>query len=117
MMGIAALIIGIVALVLGFVPLCNYFAVIPAIVGLILGIVEISKKSKKNAPKGLGIAGAILNAAAIVVILVWTLAIAAGAKEAGVTLDSIAEDIKTEVERAAEEVEAAAEAAEAEDAE
>ena len=77
-MGLAAMIIGIVAVVLGFIPVCGMIALLPAIVGLILGIVDVSRKSKQQ-PKGKGLAGIILNAAAIIVILLWTLVFAAAA--------------------------------------
>ena len=77
-MGLAAMIIGIIAVVLGFIPFCGYFALIPAIVGLILGIVDVSKKSKTQGPTGKGKAGIVLNAVAIIVILLWTLVFAAG---------------------------------------
>lgn len=76
-MGIASMIIGIIAAVLGFIPLCNYFAAIPAGVGFVLGIVDVVLKSKKGEPKGMGIAGIVLNAFAIALILIWTLAFAA----------------------------------------
>ena len=78
-MGLAAMIIGIIAVVLGFIPFCGYFALLPAIVGLILGIVDVKKKSKAQQPKGQGMAGIVLNAVAIIVILLWTLVIGAGA--------------------------------------
>lgn len=78
-MGIASMIIGIIAAVLGFIPFCNYFAAIPAGVGFILGIVDVVLKSKKGEPKGMGIAGIVLNAIAIALILLWTLVIGVGA--------------------------------------
>lgn len=102
-MDLAALIIGIIAVVLGFIPFCGYFALLPAIVGLILGIVDVMKKSKAKQPKGKGIAGIVLNAVAIVVILLWTLVIAAGG---AVALDEIEriEDVNvTPIERPIEE--------------
>ncbi len=74
-MGIASLVIGIVSALLGFIPLCNYFAVIPALVGLVLGVVDIVLKGKKQLPKGMGIAGVALNGLAMIIILVWTLVI------------------------------------------
>lgn len=77
-MGLAAMIIGIIAVVLGFIPFCGYFALLPAIVGLILGIVDVKQKSKAKQPKGQGMAGIVLNAVAIIVILLWTLVIGAG---------------------------------------
>ena len=77
-MGLAAMIIGIVAVVFGFIPFCGYFALLPAIIGLILGIVDVKNKSKAQQPKGKGMAGIVLNAVAIIVILLWTLVFAAG---------------------------------------
>lgn len=71
-MGIAALVIGIISMIVGFIPFCNYFALIPAIIGLTLGIVDIVLKSKANQPKGSGIAGTVLCSIAIVIIILWT---------------------------------------------
>jgi len=79
-MGIASLVIGIVSAVLGFIPFCNYFALIPAGVGFILGLVDVILKATKKEPGiGLGIAGIVLNIVSIVVILLWTLVFAAAA--------------------------------------
>ena len=75
-MGIASMVIGILAALLGFIPFCNYFALIPAVVGLVLGIVDVAMKSKKQLPKGISIAGVVLNAIAITLILVWSMAFA-----------------------------------------
>lgn len=72
-MGVAALVLGILSLVIGFIPVIGAIAFIPALIGLILGIVEIVKKSKENKPKGMGIAGTVLSAIAIVVIMFWVL--------------------------------------------
>ncbi len=76
-MGIAALILGIVAFILSFIPLCGIIGIVPAIIGLILGIVEVVKKSKSGEPKGLGIAGIILTSIAIIVSIVWNLVVLA----------------------------------------
>ncbi len=78
-MGIASMVIGIVAAILGFVPFCNYFAFIPAIVGLALGIVDVVLRSKKGEQKGIGIAGIVLNGAAIILIFLWTVVFAGAA--------------------------------------
>jgi len=88
-MGLAAMIIGIIAVVLGFIPFCGYFALLPAIVGLILGIVDVKQKSKAKQPKGKGMAGIVLNAVAIIVILLWTLVFAVGG---AVTIPGVIED-------------------------
>jgi hypothetical protein len=78
-MGIASMVIGIFSGILGFIPLCNYFALLPAIVGLVLGIISLLKKSKENSAKGQSIAGVVLNTIAIIMIVVWTIGIAANA--------------------------------------
>jgi len=80
-MGIAAMVIGIISAILAFIPLCGYIAFVPAVIGLILGIIDVKKKSKKNLPKGQGMAGIILNAIAIVIIFVWTMVVAVKTKE------------------------------------
>ena len=100
-MGIAALIIGIVSAILAFIPLCGYIAFIPALVGLALGIVDIVQKSKKNDPKVMGIVGVITNAAAIILIVVWTILFAV----AGVTADKDAKDALQKVTEEVKKVE------------
>lgn len=64
-MDIASLVIGIVAIVLGMIPCINLFAVLPAIIGLVLGVVSAVQKSKTNEPKGKAISGLILNILAL----------------------------------------------------
>ena len=70
-MGIASLVLGIISLIVSFIPCCGALAIIPAIIGLILGIVEVVKKNKAGEPKGKGIAGIVLSAIAMVIIIVW----------------------------------------------
>lgn len=67
-MGVASLVLGIVSVIIGFVPICGTIAFIPAIIGLILGIVDIVKKSKSQEAKGLAIAGTVLSSIAILII-------------------------------------------------
>ncbi len=69
-MDIASLVLGIVSLLFSFIPYCNYFMIIPAIVGLILGIIDVSQKSKLEMPKGIGITGIILNALALLIMII-----------------------------------------------
>ena len=76
-MGIAALILGIISFILSFIPICGLVGLLPAILGLILGIVEVVKKSKAGEPKGLGIAGIILTSIALIVSIVWNLVVVA----------------------------------------
>jgi len=70
-MGVASLVLGILSLIVSFIPCCGALAIIPAIIALILGIVEVVKKSKEGAPKGMGIAGIVLSAIAMIIIVVW----------------------------------------------
>ena len=73
-MSVASLVIGIISIILAFIPFCNFFIVIPAIVGVVLGIITIvSKKQQEGekSKKGIGIAGLILNAIAILVLIVY----------------------------------------------
>ena len=86
-MGVAALVIGIIAIICGFIPLCGYFALLPAVVGLILGIISASKAAKNNQPKSVALAGAILNGIAIIFIVVWTAIFISNAKEAKIQFD------------------------------
>ncbi len=74
-MGIAALILGILSIIIGFIPLCGMIALVPALIGLILGIVDTVQKSKKGEKKGVSIAGIVLSAIAMIIISVWTLVI------------------------------------------
>ncbi len=78
-MGVAALIIGIISIIVGFIPLCGAIAFFPAVIGLILGIVDIVLKSKAGQSKGMGIAGTILSAIAIVVIFLWVFVVGVAA--------------------------------------
>ncbi|UDQ98030.1 DUF4190 domain-containing protein [Lentisphaerota bacterium WC36G] len=77
-MGVASLIIGIVSLMISFIPICGYFSLIPATVGIILGAVAYSKDPKSEEPKGQALAGLILNIVTIGVLLTWTILIIFG---------------------------------------
>ena len=88
-MGVAALVLGIVSVVIGFIPFCGTWALIPAIIGLVLGIVDIVKKNKENAPKGKAIAGVVCSAVAIVVIIVYWALFGVAAKKTTDAINSI----------------------------
>ena len=62
---------------ISFVPFCGIIALVPAIVGLILVIIDAVKKSKEQQPKGMSIAGIVCSAVAIVLIIYWYAAAAA----------------------------------------
>jgi len=105
-MGIASLIIGIVAIVLAFVPCAGWITALPAaVIGLILGIIEMVQKSKKNEPKGMGTAGLILNILAIIIVIVVTAFILPkvqqSMQEAATEFESAMKEATAEMERAA----------------
>jgi len=92
-MGIASLVLGIIAILVAWVPCIGWFALLPALIGLILGIVEIVQKNGAKA-KGdntaspvLGFVGTGLNALSIVMVIAITVLLGRGleevAKEAG----------------------------------
>lgn len=70
-LGIASLVVGIVSAVIALIPGCGAIAFVPAIVGLVLGVINVVLRGKANLPKGVGMAGIILNVAAIVFILAY----------------------------------------------
>ena len=81
-MGSASLLIGVFTVTLAFVPLLNYAAVIPALVGLVLGIIEIVRAREENKPRGTAIAGTVLNSIAMINVAVWTFILSFGLSEA-----------------------------------
>lgn len=78
-MGIAAMILGIVGVAMAFIPCVGVVALIPAPIGLILGIVDTILKKKKHLPAGMSIAGIALNAAAIIFVILWLFVFGAAA--------------------------------------
>ena len=78
-MGIAALILGIISIVIALIPDCGSIAFVPALEGLILGIVDTVKKGKAGEKRGISIAGLVLSALAIVFIFLWIFVIGVGA--------------------------------------
>ncbi len=60
-MDVASLILGIVILLIIWIPFCGPVAVIPALVGFILGIISLLRKKKKRESTGIAISGTVLN--------------------------------------------------------
>ena len=61
----------------------------PAVVGLVLGIIDWTKKKKSGEPKGKAVAGTICSAIAIVIIVVWWIIAGAAANKLSNDLQSI----------------------------
>ncbi|MCQ2749268.1 MAG: DUF4190 domain-containing protein [Clostridia bacterium] len=117
-MAVASLVLGIISLIIGFVPIVGSVAFVPAVVGLVLGIVDLvnSKKEtneeqteKPKSKKGYSIAGVILSGVAIFVILFWNIIVIklaglfttnlinAVEEEFGKSVDEITEEDVTEM--------------------
>ena len=90
-MGIAALVIGIIAAILSFVPCIGILAFLPAVIGLVLGIVDTVLKNKKNEPIAISISGIVLNMVAIAIVFLWGMLFSAGSHNA---VKSIEEELK-----------------------
>jgi hypothetical protein len=86
-MGIASMVIGIVSLAVGWFPFCGTWAIAPACVGLGLGIADVVVKSKRGLPKGMAIAGLIMNPLAILVIVLWWALAISAAHDAASEID------------------------------
>ena len=112
-MAVASLVLGIVSIIIGFIPFCGVIAFVPAVVGLILGIVALVKANKPvevvegveppKSKKGLSIAGIILSGIAVVVILFWNIVVAgllaAGTQAVG---EAVSSELGTSLEELAE---------------
>ncbi|MCE3227120.1 MAG: hypothetical protein K0S32_1671 [Bacteroidetes bacterium] len=78
-MGIAGMILGIVAIIVSFVPCFGWWAIVLAVVGLVLSVVSMSQAKKAGASKGMAIAGMICSILAIIIGSIWVFLIAKGA--------------------------------------
>lgn len=72
-MDIASLVIGIIAVIIGFIPCLQVFVILPAVIGLVLGIVSFVRKRQVEEPAGMALTGIILNAAPLIVMAILAL--------------------------------------------
>ncbi len=70
-MDIASLVLGIISIVFGVFPFCGIFFALPALIGLILGIVFIATAKRHKKPRGMAIAGTATSAIALLVMAGW----------------------------------------------
>ena len=97
-MGVASLVLGILSILICWIPCVNYLAFVPAVIGVILGIVDTVKKSKSGEKKGMAIAGLILSAVAVVIIFLWTVIFGAAVSTVdGNELNSVFENISRSI--------------------
>ena len=67
-MDTASLVIGIFCAVIGFIPCLQVVVIVPALVGLILGIISFNRNKQEDKPTGMALAGIILNALPLLVV-------------------------------------------------
>ena len=93
-MGTASLVIGIFSLFFSFLPGISYIALLPAIVGLSVGIIEIiNSRNKGKKPNSSEVAGTIINSLALINIIILSLFLYQGYQK----LNDILEIFKEEV--------------------
>jgi hypothetical protein len=76
-MAVASLVLGIVCLVVTFIPCIGWLAIIPSIVGLVLGAVALKKAKNTRSPTGMAVTGLVLNIIALCIIILWVIIIGA----------------------------------------
>ncbi|MBN2851990.1 MAG: hypothetical protein JXQ23_04565 [Clostridia bacterium] len=75
-MGITSFILGIISLILSFLPFMHFVGIVPAIIGLILGITDLIYTRKNGDYKrGFSISGIVLCFIAILLSIFWTILI------------------------------------------
>ena len=79
-MGIASLVLGIITAIICWIPCFSWFAVLPAIVGIVLGACAIKVAKKNNGQgKGIAVAGLVLSIIALIIAIIWIIICAAAA--------------------------------------
>ncbi|GAB6168098.1 hypothetical protein JCM1393_05580 [Clostridium carnis] len=67
-MDIASLVLGIVSII--FSVFCGCISIITAPIGLVLGIIDLSRKKDKDVPKGMAISGIVLSIISLAILLI-----------------------------------------------
>ncbi len=80
-MGTASLLIGIFTALIAFIPFLNYASVVPALIGLAIGAIELVRAREEGRPQGTAIAGTVLNSVALVNVVIWSLVLSFGFSE------------------------------------
>lgn len=80
-LGIAGLIVGIVALLFSFIPCLGMWAIVPAIVGLIMSAISMKQAGAAGAPKGMAIGGLICSILGLLIALYWIYLLYFGASQ------------------------------------
>lgn len=70
-MAVASLVLGIISIIFAFIPCTSWIGIITAIIGLVLGIIDLVKKKKAGEKKGMSIAGTVCSGIAVVIVAGW----------------------------------------------
>jgi hypothetical protein len=71
-LGLTALILGILSVLISIVPFCNYVGLIPAIIGIVLGVVSLTQKDESYNARPLAITGLVFCVIAVIMSIVWS---------------------------------------------
>jgi len=74
-LGLTALILGIISVIISIIPFCNYIGLVPAMIGIVLGVVSLTQNENLNETynsKPLAITGIVFCGIAIVMSIVWS---------------------------------------------
>lgn len=72
-MALTSLILGIIAVVLSIVPFCNYVGLLPAVFGIIFGVIALTRREEpQNNNRTMAITGIVFCTLAIVISIVWS---------------------------------------------
>lgn len=90
----AGLVVGIIALVLSFIPCLGMWAMLPAIVGIVLSAIGMNQAGKAGAQKGMALGGLICSIIAAAIAAYWIYAVTMAVKEAPAALEELSKELK-----------------------
>lgn len=70
-LGTAGLVVGIIALLFSFIPCLGLWAIVPAIVGIVLSAISMKQAGRVGAPKGMATAGLVCAIVAAAIAIYW----------------------------------------------
>jgi predicted PurR-regulated permease PerM len=70
-LGTAGLVVGIIAVLFSFIPCLGMWAIVPAIVGIVLCAISMKQAGKAGAPKGMALAGLICSIVGALIAIYW----------------------------------------------
>ena len=94
-MGIAGMILGIFAVIFAFIPIFGAFVAIPCvIVGLPLAIVGFVRNRRRGQGFGMSLTGMVTCIVAIIIVIVWAVAVGAAVSEGAEDLNEAFEELE-----------------------